>query len=381
MQHTYLRYECADSFSLATSAGSTATPTTKTLVHLPSSIVLSTAGSQIVGFNLRTHEPCLKIAHRQYSHGGIGTGRALNSDIVLCLALSSSSSPSSSSSNNEVETSSILYKVASGWNDGAVRIFDVYEHELNPKNYMKSQRLGLAHSLLSTESSTEEFITREPLLLNGHLNSPVTCLAFDSIQPLQGSQIQSSGRLASGSSDGTIIIWDILAETGLFRFLGHRGSITDLGFVALVPSSDQKSPRSSFEGLISSSLDSLVKVWDLDAQCSMQTIANHGGDVSCSSVIYIPRHTPEAEIAAEGRWRLISGCSDGKVRVWNISQSKRMQKTANGDGAKDTLTNDTKISEVRAYVFNYLCGNSHAIICDSKTYYMTLLIKHSDNYY
>jgi len=343
MQHTYLRYECADSFSLTTSAGSTATPTTKTLVHLPSSIVLSTAGSQIVGFNLRTHEPCIKLAHRQYSHGGIGTGRALNSDIVLCLAISSS--------NNHHKSSSTLFKVASGWNDGAVRIFDIYEHELSPKNSTKSQRLGLVHSLLSSESPTEEFITREPLLLNGHSNAPVTCVTFDTMSSSRDSSyINSSGRLASGSSDGVIILWDILAETGLYRFLGHRGCITDLSFVSLASTTDNKFTRSAFDGLISSSLDDLVKVWDLNAQCSIQTIANHGGAVNCSSVVYIPRnfnhqtkeHDTAAQAKTEGRLRLITGCSDGKVRVWSVHQSKRMKMMTRNDATQD---NDAKISE------------------------------------
>lgn len=41
---------------------------------------------------------------------------------------------------------------------------------------------------------------------NGHKNA-VTALAFD----------DSGSRLASGSRDTEIIVWDVLAETGLFR--------------------------------------------------------------------------------------------------------------------------------------------------------------------
>ena len=216
----------------------------------------------------------------------------------------------------------------------------------------------MVHSLLSSESPTEEFISREPLLLNGHLNSPVTCLAFDHIH---GSKTNSSGRLASGSSDGTIIIWDILAETGLFRFLGHRGSVTDIGFVSLMPTS-HSSNRSLLDGLISSSLDSLVKVWDLDGQCCIQTIANHGGEVTCSSVLYIPPGTLDAtnEVNMQshatkdhgGRWRLVSGCSDGKVRVWSITKSKRMhRKMGSDDENLDKRAEDVQTPEVRIFIF------------------------------
>lgn len=42
---------------------------------------------------------------------------------------------------------------------------------------------------------------------NGHKNA-VTALAFD----------DTGSRLASGSQDTELIIWDVLAETGLFRY-------------------------------------------------------------------------------------------------------------------------------------------------------------------
>ena len=43
---------------------------------------------------------------------------------------------------------------------------------------------------------------------NGHKKA-VTALAFD----------DSGSRLASGSQDTEVIIWDVLAETGLFRYV------------------------------------------------------------------------------------------------------------------------------------------------------------------
>lgn len=45
------------------------------------------------------------------------------------------------------------------------------------------------------------------VVLNGHKKS-VTSLAFDAV----------GTRLASGSQDTEIIVWDVLAETGIFRY-------------------------------------------------------------------------------------------------------------------------------------------------------------------
>ena len=52
---------------------------------------------------------------------------------------------------------------------------------------------------------------REPLLLNGHNGSQITYLSFDNDHNDNSNAGGStSTRLASGSSDGTIILWEIL---------------------------------------------------------------------------------------------------------------------------------------------------------------------------
>ncbi len=67
----------------------------------------------------------------------------------------------------------------------------------------KASKLGLVHSILFPQTSEqEEFVTRDPLVLNGHSGSPITSLAFNSDD--------TSTTLASGSSDGTVILWDII---------------------------------------------------------------------------------------------------------------------------------------------------------------------------
>ena len=286
MDHTYLRYECADSFGLIISgASSKAPPSNSNLVFLDDGsrnpLLLTTAGSFVQGVNLKTGLPTIKLGHREQLSGGVGTGKALNSDEVVCLDVSSTSH-------------SDTIRVATGWVDGAVRVFDVYKKELSKGS------IGMVQSLIDGDGVDGDFLRREPLLLNGHSQSPVRSVSFDR---------NNVSRLASGGSDGTVIIWDIVAETGLFRLLGHRGGITDIMFVHGV----------GFDGLATSSLDGLVKIWDLNGQCCTQTIANHHGEVWGSSCFDLT--TSEGE---ERRCRMIAGGSDGQARVWSVRQPKRL---------------------------------------------------------
>lgn len=295
MEHTYLRYECADAFALTTSSASSRAPQSNSIIAFlgdgsPKDPLITTAGSQCLGFSLKQNRLLLKIGHREHLSGGVGTGRALNSDEVVCLAISND-------------------KVATGWLDGAVRVFDVNSKDV-------ANEAGLVHSLIHEEED-DEFVMREPLLLQGHANTPVRSICFD----------EGGTRLASGGSDGSVVLWDIVAETGLFRLLGHRGGITDIMFVRL----------GVFDGLISTSLDGLVKVWDLDGQCCTQTIANHRGEVWGAACAHVGLLEDDN---VEDRVRLVTGSTDGQVRVWALQQPKRNVSTEiSNDEQGDTTSN------------------------------------------
>ena len=299
MQHTYLRYECADSFGLISSSASSRAPQSNSILAFgcatrETPVLLTTAGSHCIGYHLRTNNPTIKIAHREQLTGGVGTGRALNSDQVVCLKVAHGS-----------DTSDTV-KVATGWVDGAVRVFDVHKDELNARS-----GCGLSQTILEEEQD-DEFIMREPLSLNGHSNSPVRSLAFDS---------NDGSRLASGSSDGSVVLWDIVAETGLFRLLGHRGGITDIHFVTL--------EEGEIDLLITTSLDGFVKIWDLKGQCCIQTIPSHRGEVLAAGCLTIPNiistqsTSDTTDKVIDKRIRLITGSTDGQARVWSIQPSKK----------------------------------------------------------
>jgi len=75
----------------------------------------------------------------------------------------------------------------------------------------KENKLGLVHSLLFDQSQDhEEFVTREPLVLNGHSGSPITSLAFN--------DDGTTTTLASGSSVGTVILWDVIKKLDCLDF-------------------------------------------------------------------------------------------------------------------------------------------------------------------
>lgn len=145
-------------------------------------------------------------------------------------------------------------KVVAGYEDGKIRIWDL------------------------TSSSCS-------LTLNGH-RAAVTCLQYNADGSL----------LCSGSADTNVVLWDSVGETGLFRLHGHKGKITDCQFFT--------TSRGRF--LATSSLDTFVKIWDLETQHCTQTLVGHRSEVW--SLCVNPDQT-----------RLVTASED-MLRVWVIHQ-------------------------------------------------------------
>jgi WD40 repeat protein len=276
MEHTYLRYECADSFGVTVASASSKAPNSNgVMAFTADGTLLTVAGSCIAGFRLSSAmAPIHKLGHTLQVAGNMGTGKALNGDEMVCLACSQN-------------------QVATGWIDGAVRIFGLGLDDEDDDDRLRAKRSHCpANSLL--DDASDCLWQSDPLLLNGHGGSPVRVVLFDA----------DGSRLASGGSDGAVVLWDVVAESGLYRLLGHRGGITDVAFV-----------RTTMDSLISCSLDCLIKVWDLEHQCCVQTI------VSSSEVLAgVCRPVLRADQDDVDRWRLIAGGSDGHVRVWSVGQ-------------------------------------------------------------
>lgn len=88
----------------------------------------------------------------------------------------------------------------------------------------------------------------------------------------------SGALLASGSADTDIVVWDTVAEAGLYRLKGHRDGVTDVVFLEGTEAVGEGRRRLR-NGLASCSKDTLVKLWDLDTQSCVQTVVGHRGEV------------------------------------------------------------------------------------------------------
>jgi WD40 repeat protein len=100
-----------------------------------------------------------------------------------------------------------------------------------------------------------------------------------------------NGRLASGSSDGTIRIWDVAAA-------GETAHLKGAGWVyALCRLEDER--------LASGSSDATIRLWDLAAAAETARLAAHGGAVYALCRL------------EDGR--LTSGCDDGAIRLWDVA--------------------------------------------------------------
>ena len=160
--------------------------------------------------------------------------------------------------------------------------------------------------LWSYDTATPDLEAVELVTFNGHKKS-VTTLAFD----------YDGSRLASGGTEGEIIVWDRVAEVGLFRLKGHRGSVTAIHFIP-----HPKLPLIAHPGfLISTSRDTYLKLWDLSTQHCIQTVVTGRGDIwSCAVTV---EETYDGQIEGDevrGRWVIATGSGDGEGRIWSIEK-------------------------------------------------------------
>ena len=99
--------------------------------------------------------------------------------------------------------------------------------------------------------------------------------------------------LASGSLDGTVKLWDVIAQTNAATLEGHAAAVGSVAF----------SPNGML--LASGSYDGTVKLWDVNAHTDLATLDE--GAVPITSVAF----SPDGTIVA-------SGAADGKVKLWDV---------------------------------------------------------------
>ena len=112
-------------------------------------------------------------------------------------------------------------------------------------------------------------------------------------------------RLATGSADRSVKIWDLNSGTVLHTLLGHTKSVC-----AVAVSPDGKKVYSASE-------DMTVKVWDIGTGVLLQTFDEHDKEIRAIAV------TPD------GR-QLISGLADGQVKIWDLAEGKVIKTLSTG---------------------------------------------------
>ena len=151
-------------------------------------------------------------------------------------------------------------------------------------------------------------------VFDGH-KSAITCLAFD----------DSGVRLASGSRDTDVILWNLVTEVGLFKLRGHKDQVTSLSFLRspveqhseeygllngkATGNPDNQSPDEGGGFLLSTSKDALLKLWDLSTQYCIEThVAQSNGE--CWDLGLSPDQTG-----------CITAGNDGELRAWTIDNA------------------------------------------------------------
>jgi U3 small nucleolar RNA-associated protein 12 len=146
--------------------------------------------------------------------------------------------------------------------------------------------------------------------------------------------------LASGGTEGEIVVWDTVAEVGLFRLRGHRGPVTSIRFIPHPTLEVTSHPGY----LVSSSRDTYLKLWDLSTQHCIQTVVVGRGEVtSCDAM----EETGEDEEGGDGRWIVITGSRDGEAKVWSIERAALiagLEKDASGEVSKSSLLHRFKLT-------------------------------------
>ncbi|KAF4686135.1 Dip2/Utp12 protein [Perkinsus olseni] len=174
-------------------------------------------------------------------------------------------------------------KMAVGYSDGSIRVF-AYE-EMKP---------GSVEGVWSPEVS-----------FMGH-RTAVNVLKFS----------RGGFQLCSGGADNDVIVWDVVAETGMCRLSGHKDQVTDLALLH-----ENESPDASLAYVVSVSKDTTCKLWSIGTQICVQTCGESRGElwsVASSMMMSSPSQAVEGA-PNSGTVVIVTGGVDQKLYMYTVS--------------------------------------------------------------
>jgi WD40 repeat protein len=179
--------------------------------------------------------------------------------------------------------------IATGYDDGSVKLWNMETRE--PSSVFKiCDKEVLALSFSPDEQTLAAGCSdgkiqlwrnqKPPITLNGH-SGPVRSLVFS-----------SDGKLASGSEDKTVRVWDGITGQQLWVTDAHKDGILAVAF-----SSDAKK-------LASASKDKTVKLWDVSSAQKLVELIGHKFEVSAVAF------SPDGKTVA-------TGGEDKTIKLWD----------------------------------------------------------------
>jgi WD40 repeat protein len=161
---------------------------------------------------------------------------------------------------------------------------------LKTLNVSGSSQLKNLESSWVFSTSPLDFSREELKILQGHTNT-VRALAV----------LEGGKKLASGSYDNTIRVWDVETGREVKKLEGHSGLVT----IFAVLEGGKK--------LASGSSDGTIRVWDVETGRKVKKLAGHSYAVSALAVL-------------EGGKKLASGSADKTIRVWEVETGRELKK-------------------------------------------------------
>jgi len=157
----------------------------------------------------------------------------------------------------------------------------------NWKKLANSTKSKLAESETRRKNFWRKLVSEKQKLVSHWMNGKYTISTIPAGSAITCLQFDHSGKLLSGSADGTIMVWNCDTKQRLLPLHGHSGPVWTLQF------DDSK--------VISGSYDKTIKIWNFQSGKCIETLRGHRSMVS---------HLQFKEDT------LLSGSWDKSIRVW-----------------------------------------------------------------